>query len=700
MRLQQAKRALKAAVRTYQQGDLHSSADFAHAVLRSSALTEDSDDAAIVRAQAHEVLGVIHQDLGEVEAALLEYRAGEQALLGRPAHRAHLGRIQISLYMICVPLGLGDKAEHYAREAQFNVAGSEYEVYLANLTFWEKVDAQRDWRVQVQLCRDRKEALEASPVRAAAWGLRRLRRDGDLGEDAYVRFKVALDTKIAELQIQHGTDQEAEEGFVVLAVQALTFMEQMHDHRQFLSLTGGLSFLIDRPAIDLRDLLGQVVRSAFAAAQESGSAEMLGQAHFLAALLQLQSGDLHTAMGEVLTSLALGMNGLTRTGSALLRSEYKRLLDERRDLALTLCVRLGDAVTAAELIESERLQTLPQRGTRLDGQTEVTDVDLLLHSSRSDLGALDQVSVNGVSQLQGRGATHFPPSRQVVPLEWTIAAVGGDDAWWWGGFAALRRLHWVVRSPDGHLWCGTRTVDDEESALIESVGRDLTGADGPSALPWSSPTTERKIAADLASIAIPSVLRAQLLHVAETSLVVCGSWLSSLPLASLALDPAGDVRLIERAVIRIQPPAVLVTRAAVPGSPNGSKHPLLVSCTDPDGSLEHARHQYLAPLIELTHRSATDRRSGEATRANLIAALSRFPAGTPGIFFYSGHVASLDVQGGLNAVLVLQDEELLAAGDWLGVFDSGTRLPSPTRVVISACDSAGSGGPAVGSGWA
>ncbi len=593
---------------------------------------------------------------------------------------------------MCVPLGLDQEADHYVHEARSNVAGSEYEAYLADLTFWADVDAEPNWQVQLQMCEDRKAAWEATPAPSAPRGLRRFRRDIARDQDAHIRLGWSLDRRIAELYIQHGTDEAAEEGFVTLAFHAVALMEHMNDHREFLSLTSTLSFLLDRPAIDLRNVLEKVVQTAFAAASRTGSAEMLGQAHFLAAVLQLQRRDLRTAMSEVLTSLALGMNELTRTGSTILRTEFKRQLDERRDLALTLCVRLGDAGTAAELIESQRLQTLPQRGTRFDGQTDITDVDLLLNSSRSDLGALDLVSVCGVSQLQGRAASHFPPSQQVVPLEWTIAAVGGDEAWWWGTFAALRRLHWAVRSPSGRWWCGTRGIDDEEFELVDRLGRDLVGTDAPAAVPLSTPAEERDVAARLGSIAIPPVLRAQLLHSAETSLVVCGNWLSVLPLASLALDPAADVRLVERAVIRIQPPAVLVARAGAARPPDRGTFPLLVACTDPDGSLENARHEDLAPLIKLSHRGESERPSGQATRANLIAGLSRFPAGTPGIFFYSGHAAYLDVNGGLNAVLVLQDDDVVAAGDWLGVFDTGKRLPSPTRVVISACDSAGSGG--------
>jgi hypothetical protein len=51
--------------------------------------------------------------------------------------------------------------------------------------------------------------------------------------------------------------------------------------------------------------------------------------------------------------------------------------------------------------------------------------------------------------------------------------------------------------------------------------------------------------------------------------------------------------VVERAVIRIQPPAILVARAGALQSPEAMTYPPLVACTDADGSLESACHEDL-----------------------------------------------------------------------------------------------------------
>jgi MYXO-CTERM domain-containing protein len=73
------------------------------------------------------------------------------------------------------------------------------------------------------------------------------------------------------------------------------------------------------------------------------------------------------------------------------------------------------------------------------------------------------------------------------------------------------------------------------------------------------------------------------------------------------------------------------------------------------------------------------------------------PPSAPGIFYYSGHASYYDVTGGLNAVLELQDEEVIGAGDWLRLYGEA-ELKSPCRAMICACSSAGASG-AGGGEW-
>jgi CHAT domain-containing protein len=688
----QLMRVLDRAEDTYRAGDLAATWDAASQVLADAVNCGDANERALLRARAYEMQAVILQDRGESQRALHCYQTAEDELLNRPAHRVFLGRVQISLMQQCAMLGLDGDAVRYLAKARENVAGSEYEQYLAG---WEGGGAgaakQDGWRERAAALDEEVSELEREGQK------RRADRNMSATEDARIRRILALRRQIAAMRIRFGTDEEAADGFIMIGSIADALFEVANDYREFLELTTAMSFLLDRPNLSMAKLVGHLAECAFAGGSRNQAPEMVGQAHYLSAITAVKMGDEPKALSHALSAVAFGLDCLALTQSTLLRAELKQRLDERRDLALTLAVAINDPAVAAELIETDRLQSLPEAGTQLNAAATPADLRETLHATWAALGSLDHVSVRGRSELYGRSSEYFPQPRNLVALEDAITEVGGPGAWWWGAFAVLRRIHWVVRSPDGTMRCGTRQLSEVEVNSVNTYDADLKRVISGRPV-WHDSEHEKNVLGDLSDVLLPDPLRHQLLaESGDLSLVVCGNWLAAMPLAALVVDRSSDLRLVETAVIRVQPPAFLVNLMRQRPLPASGNHPLLIACTDPTGDLDNAHSPDLPALFAFTNKCHGPRARSEATRANVAAALSRLPPSAPGIFYYAGHAGYFDVTGGLNAVLLLQDGDVIGAGDWLHLYGQPD-LNSPCRAVISACNSAGTSG-AGGGEW-
>ena len=688
------KRVLDRAEDIYRAGELAAASDAASQVLAGAGDCGDADESALLRARAYEMQAVILQDRGEVQKALQRYQAAEDELLNHPAHRVFLGRVQISLMQQCALLGLDDDAVRYLAKAQQNVAGSEYEQYLPDWADWEPGTTRKKdgWRERAAALEERISELEGAGRKP------KVGRDASTAEDARIRQILALQRQITAMRIQFGTDDEAAEGFIMIASMAVALLDESNDYREFLELTTVMSFLLDRPSLSMTNVVGDLAERAFASASRTQSPEMAGQAHHLSAIAAIKMGDTRKALDHALAAVAIGLDCLALTQSTLLRAELKQRLDERRDLALTLAVALDDPAVAAELIETDRLQALPEAGAQLNAAAAPADFRETLQATWAALGSLDHVTVRGRSELYGRSSEYFPQQRRLVALEDAIAEVGGPGAWWWGAFAALRRIHWVVRSPNGTMWCGTRQLSEVEVSSVNAYDMDLKKIVSGRAV-WNDSDREKTVLGDLSDILLPDPLRHQLsAESGDLSLVVCGNWLAAMPLATLVVDHSSDLRLVETAVIRVQPPAFLVNLMRQRSQPPASvSHPLLIACTDPTGDLPNAHSPELPALFAFTNKCHGPLARGEATRFNVAAALSWVSPSAPGIFYYSGHASYFDVTGGLNAVLMLQGGDVIGAGDWLHLYGQPD-LNSPCRAVISACESAGTSG-AGGGEW-
>jgi hypothetical protein len=279
-------------------------------------------------------------------------------------------------------------------------------------------------------------------------------------------------------------------------------------------------------------------------------------------------------------------------------------------------------------------------------------------------------------------------------LEAVIEAVGGPDAWWWGGWAAMSRYHWALRAPDGTWHCGTRPIGSGEEDAIQEFEKYFSHIDQQeehSHAPWADFEAEQQMASKIGALLVPSPLTDALLDGStDVSVVIAGNLLGSVALPALCLKPGDETRLIERAILRVQPPAAPDLIASRP--PHELPHwPVLVACMNPDGTLDHAEHEDLDCEVRLgSEPIPPGDRYRHATATNLRTAMTGLSPGQQGIFFYSGHVNQAVMPGDANVSLHLADAEVRAA-EWFGI-GIDRRLPCPSRAVISACASAGSSG--------
>lgn len=202
---------------------------------------------------------------------------------------------------------------------------------------------------------------------------------------------------------------------------------------------------------------------------------------------------------------------------------------------------------------------------------------------------------------------------------------------------------------------------------------------------------EQELASKIGALLVPLPLADALLDGStDVSVVIAGNLLGSVALPALCLKPGEETRLIERAILRVQPPAtpdLIVSR-----SPLELPHwPVLVACMNPDGTLKYAEHEDLDCEVRLgAKRPPSGGRHRPATTANLRTAMSDLSPGQQGVFFYSGHVKQAMMPGDANVSLQLADGDVRAA-EWFGI-GTDCQLPCPSRAVISACASAGSSG--------
>lgn len=439
--------------------------------------------------------------------------------------------------------------------------------------------------------------------------------------------------------------------------------------------------------LEVPDWVLGAAAEAEAKAEGDGRVNLVSDAQTVRAACLDQRGQTAEARDTVLRAIARRDEHMLATESSTFRMLTGRVGGAARAIALRLAVATNDGALAAELIESARLQVEPD-------DAELADTDAA--RKRSRVHGLRPVSVSGTSRL----ASHYSPGITGLPLslEANITAIGGEAAIWWGTWALSQSIYWALFL-DGHWTCGSLSLTEgTELRSVLARARDASMQQNPRASARELITGElcRNVAAeellsvDLGEALIPTELRQRLLETAgirPISLVIAGDLVALVPLPLLGLGAdlfRRPIRLVEAAVLRVAPPAILVERAMKSGGGDHAIHPVRVACVDPSGDLPCSREVPPGTQVALSGYPASG--YPPASLDQLAKTLAGGAPGEPGLFYYSGHATANNFSDDEEA-LALSGGSALSAH--LLFSPRGESFPFPARSMISACQSSG-----------
>ena len=691
-----SKGPLRTAVKKATELYLRDSLDESVAVVKEARMRAPADrrslqpDEVAALAEGWEIQARVELDKGRLQQGLESFAEAEQILDGLPDHNELRGRIcfQVVQQIAAHSPQLQEIQVRYAVLARDLLADS---VQYRELREWAALVVSDSLNEEKEPWQTRRARLLSEAQEIEDRGTRRFR--GLRGEDFH-RI-VDLHMRAIQIGIEEGDDKAARESFIDASTLAVTVLT--NDIVAFFFVAQVLSHILDRPRLSLGDSLAQVAETSMRLAVASGSDEYLSEAYLLAAIRDHQQEKMESSLANALASVWHGQrHQASDSASVLIRGATKHRLDEKRALAADIALRLGNAELVAELIEGARLQALADTAQvhRIESDKDY-DLGALLRVTGASLQDIQQVSVNGRSRVAE--AVKSRTGSQPLPLEPVIAAVGGADAVYWGSWAAIRKLYWAFRSPDGSWSAGVNDLGPGADVLA-AANADLRPGEELSPLAMlDDQDQELFLTRKLGEMVIPPPLAEGLAASASpVSLVVAGTFVCELPLPALVIPGTSEERLVERAVIRVQPPTVFVGAMPPAVATGGDDERLIVrlACLDPSGNLPYSRNYDIPCLTLLTtpskHEWATEAPtwSRPATRTDLTMRLRQMKPGEPALFVYSGHVQQNGVADGPQTSLVLADGPVSAA--------ELAELPIPSHVLLSACSSSGAGGTGAG----
>lgn len=701
--------AIERSAALYRRGALDESVAAVEEARRYASAVRDGlpPDEIAALAEGWELQALVALDRGGLQAAVECFARAEQILENHKEHDELRGRIcfQAARALFDAPRMKATQMK-YAQLARVLLAGSEKYSFLLESMPDERDEAPEAWRARrAKLLKQMAAIMENLGGSYTGTKRRDIHSMMDLVETYEDRVRalrgkhlhrfIDLAMNLVYLCVEEGDNNAARESFATAGGLAITILAD--NVVAFFQVTRVFSHILDRPRLNLGHALNQVADMAMRLAVASNSSQYLADAYFLAALRDREMNRLESCLENALASTWHEQCYQSNEApSVLMRSATKHRLDERRALAADIALQLSQAELVAELIESARLQALARTAQVARGAGESEDGILgLLAATGMALQDVHPVSVGGRSRMaEAAGVTVGPLP---LPLEPAIGASGGPRAVYWGSWAALQKCYWALRTGDGAWSAGVMDLGAGAEALLAANSALRNSADYSGLLDYYE--QELSMARKLGLMVLPPPLADTLMaSVQPLSLVVAGSFVCDLPLPALVIPGTSDERLIERAVISVQPPLVLTMDRVSYLRPAERADDLLVriACLDPSGDLPFSRN-YDVPCETLLTSPANPMYrsvalppvwSKPADRANLTTVLHSMSPGEPAVFFYSGHVSQNGVLDGPETSLVLMD----------GFFSAAelAAMPIPSHALFSACSSSGASGTGAG----
>jgi hypothetical protein len=639
-------------------------------------------------AKAYHLGAQIKVALGEIEYGLDLFARSEAIFAEHFQDRKEFGELLYEMVGVFYDLHLRDEAAEYARrslEILRNFDGSE----LAHLERMIRLLSLSEYVEDSELDQAELEQLRTQ-FRTARRGRTKALAGHDLVEHL-IRSSRPAD-HLAEI---HDVLEEA----FRLAESANELDNQI----------GALTTLIDMYwlHLPLPAWAPSATEAVLHRAQAHGGLDAVAIAYAVQAAIAADRGNLETALGDALQAVAISDAYVADTASSALRALTNLRGSTHRELALTIAVAMDDPSLAAELLESARLQVLPEDLSEQGRKPpRFASLNPTFRTAASQLTAVRPIAVRGVSRLASlhlSKGTHPP-----IQLEQCIEAVGGPDSWWWAAWAVSGRLYWAVLG-DGSSHCGIVELAGDANlaaALETAFQQSLLNGNAKTADvlsgPWCrSNQAESALSSILGDRLIPRPLRDKLMLPGSDkkplSLILSGNLFGILPIALLSVGPAAGfadrTRLIERAVLRTAPPAVLVEKIRQHPFYIAESRSVSISCVNPRGDLSEANG---VPDYSGIVLSGNGGDGHEASRKNLVEALRAGRMAWPALFYYSGHGSHEGIGGDIADGLALSDGTLTAEAVFTLAADGGPSIPFPDRSLLSACQLSGAAGAGAG----
>jgi hypothetical protein len=447
------------------------------------------------------------------------------------------------------------------------------------------------------------------------------------------------------------------------------------------------------------------------------------------ARIEEAEGEHALAVAHAMAALAAVQWARYALPSTSWRNRWSSHHQETFALALQLVSAHGDTALVAQLLELARGQVL------LDTRDPERDLQQLKLLNMLD-AALAPPMIGQqptAAATNGSAAWRLDPARQPPPvraggplrvpyaesspidLELELASLAGR-CWYWAGITVGDAYIWAVRSPEGDWWHGRASIAVGTAArrayddLLAALPLSLPGEEEParrarlrrsplartSITSTEQPRAELDLLTRVADAFLPAPL-VEGLRCADgdhpTQLVVAlSTMLAIMPVAGLPIPGAGDVRVVECAVVSHAPAwqGIAAGRRARGATASAREWPIRLAVLAPDGAPEFVDPASPSALVapQGTQRTAV----GPLSKRQLLELMEQLAADPDWVWFVAGHVVNppgAPAAGGLRLRDREGSYEFLTSRDLAGVNPHQPATRVPRRVALAGCESFG-----------